>query len=121
MFFLICYLAFGYFGRGRLFSNKAPLFPNNVPLFSNKVPFYVANQIIGSFFALFEHFLPFFVLIDLNAVNKSPSIHVFVVSGQLHKQQECRIKLLSDVVSLGHSSDYFFRSWGIMPHSYLEM
>ena len=33
---------------------------------------------------------------------------------KLHKQQECRIKLLSDVVSRSHSSDYFFRSWSIM-------
>ena len=65
--------------------------------------------------ALFNRLYSFFTFIYTFIVKKSPSRHIVVAPGQLHKQQECRIKLLSDVVSRSHSSGYFFRSWRIMP------
>ena len=78
-------------------------------------PFYVANQIISLFFVLFSCFYALLYIILHMFCHRASVLTLFVASGKLHKQQESRIKLLSDVVSRSHSSGYFFRSWSIMP------
>ena len=58
---------------------------------------------------LFNGFMFVFALI-CRFFHKKSLPDTFNMPGELRKQQECRIKLLSDVVSRSHSSDYFFRS-----------